>query len=108
MRVSQLPVRWAKLQPLIPLAAIFAISLLAYGPILGSFFNQVDDPGLLVSAASGEPHSVHFRPMHFWWSSLLYSMFGAHPFPFYLTSLLLHVVNSLLVVALVRTLTDRR
>ncbi|MFO0983563.1 MAG: glycosyltransferase family 39 protein [Planctomycetota bacterium] len=88
-------------------ALIVLLVAITYAPILGSFFNEIDDASHLFGVTAGVDPSPHFRPLHFCWNELLCQLFGARPTPFYLASMLLHAINATLVLVLVHGLVGK-
>jgi hypothetical protein len=85
-------------------AVIAAVTLMCYAPVLHNFFYEIDDSGHLLAIAHGKPNSPHLRPLHFWWNDLLYHLFGVDPLPYYAAGILLHLMNAILVLVLVQSL----
>lgn len=89
--------------------AVVLLGLLAYWPALDNPF-IADDYALLLGAEKAVQHGTALFEMPLGWRRLIshfffticFVLFGANPAPFYGANLFLHVVNSLLVVRLVR------
>ncbi len=91
---------------------ILLLAVIAYWPALDNPF-VADDYALLLGAEKAAAHSTALFAMPLGWRRLVsnffftvcFALFGADATLFYWANLLLHVVNSLLVVGLVRAVT---
>jgi len=99
--------------PDIVLAILAILVAVCFFPLLRYFFSQDDfyliyrsthDAGDVLASTFGSS-SHHFRPLTktFYFAGA-YRIFGLHPLPFHVVSLVLHLYNSLLVYTLLRNL----
>ena len=79
--------------------------LAVHWPMLGLYFDEIDDAGHVYGAMQHEYMSPRFRPVHHAWNVALYRLFGADPLAFRLAGSSLHVMSAWLLFSLVRRLT---
>ncbi len=97
----------------VALTALAVAVVVCFLPLMGYFFSQDDfilmhrashESGEMIKTTFG-PYPHHFRPLTkiFYFASM-YRIFGLHPLPYHLMSLLMHLVNVFLVFLLLRKL----
>ena len=113
--------RSSSLRQWLPLVCIVLITLALYFPSLKNGFVNLDDPMLVYENSAVQTLSLKtigyvftsydpelYIPLTFVSYQIEYALFGANPTAFHLTSLLLHLINVVLVFAVLELLLNKR